>query len=95
MWICRECGEPFDVRIVDEIDTETGAIYYSCPECGSGNIEEARVCPMCGAYIYSELTVCLDCESYLDIKLSMLGKELGFNSMEEFQDAICQNYDWR
>ena len=97
MYKCNDCGLIFDDdemyvvkekhREVDNMDVE---YFYHCPNCGSGDFEEAAMCDKCGEWHSNDGPLCDDCKGDFMYSLEQLAKE--FNLGEWDFGDLLQEY---
>lgn len=98
MYKCKDCGavfeqphEWYDDPSPSGIGLPSGCyIYVECPECGSGDFEEAEECPRCGAYTFKENLLCDDCREEFGIALRELKGRFGLD--EDTLELACSEY---
>ena len=71
MYYCLDCGEMFEEPRTSSEQTGEfwGApaweCFYSCPRCGSDEIDTADKCEMCGEWIPPDEELCDNCKEVL------------------------------
>ena len=87
MYKCNRCGYLFDepnvvVERHRELDFMDAEYIDMCPNCGSGNYEEAYPCEMCGEYHSNDGPLCGDCREDLIYSIRELGNKYGITEDE-------------
>lgn len=92
MYKCNRCGYLFEepIRRVErhrEVDYMDAEWFYQCPNCGSGNYDEAGMCEKCGEYHSNDGPLCDDCREDLIYEIRELGGKYRITE-DELKDVL-------
>lgn len=101
MYICWHCGHEFEEPVIVHDDPSPNGVslpqgtyqYQECPNCGSEDIDKAKVCPMCGDWFFSPEGLCPDCGGKFSEMLRIMQQETGLSD-EVFEQAIMDHFEW-
>ena len=100
MYRCLDCKEIFDepdARTWEEVSEYWGRpvgekfTEYTCPSCGSDDIEEMNECSICGGP--AEDDFCPECHKYLEARLDEIERELKTDYLT-LQELIAEHFGW-
>ena len=96
MYICKTCHGVFEMpRMAQELVTRDPLAYediLECPECGSDEVEEAKLCAECGRYFCEDDLIgghiCEECLSNIETDPKTLKDYILYqdDSMEDFAE---------
>lgn len=99
---CNRCGAIFDsdeVVVIHDDPSPAGVSltsgyyeYWECPQCGSGDIDDACECPVCGEWHTGETgSLCEDCAEDLESALNELRDGMHL-SKNDFEQAVAEYF---
>jgi len=99
-WHCERCGETLDELDKDYVNGgDIGEPHYTCPNCGSDDLEEMYQCKICGEwylpddlYGYADELVCNNCiDEHADIETVLDWSKDNVTEVE-IPSIIADNY---